>query len=310
MTAAKPVEPPRVAVAIPHEGYSVVPAELGDPGVLARIHHRVRVRQLDHAWPKIDAGPDGAVWFGHRKVEVFDAYPVIGEAASAVRVVLDDKHAIYAVWIARDDLRTVPLVDVALAPGATVFAGAPVERRGDRVRLLDSTLAIEGPVEPRLLGEVWLDRPRDKPRSATRQLAPATPIRATPNGQVIATDTDAREVAVIASGAWTEIELADKHARVHGFVPATALFDELHGFGTGSGYGIGVSDTDHFVVPKGTCIFDSLGGEVMGVETVEENRYAYRPTADHPGWWRVYLSTPWGAQIAWVHEGESCASGR
>lgn len=298
----------------------MVAAELGDPGVMARIHHRVRVQKLANAWPAQN-NPEVAAWKPARSDDRDEIFPVLGEDTNELRIVLDDKHAIYAVWIARGDARRVPVIDLALdgEPGAIVKAGGIVtqdEGRGEQVLLGVVTPAFEmhGWVDGRAIGEVWIARPTEK-QHATHKLADKTPIRAQPRStaKLLATSRELAYAAVIGASrdGWQEVSLDDPSARVHGFVPASAVSDDLTSSGTGSGFGIGISDTDHLVVAKGTCLFDSAGGEVMGVETVEEDRYAYRPNAEHPGWWRVFLSTPWGAQIAWVHEGESlCANAR
>ena len=51
-------QPGKVPPQIPHESYVVVPAELGDPDVMARIHHRVWVRRYARVWfGALDAEP-------------------------------------------------------------------------------------------------------------------------------------------------------------------------------------------------------------------------------------------------------------
>ncbi len=325
--ANQPRKPPPQ---IPHESYSVVPAELGDVGALARIHHRVWVRRY------------GRVWFGaqdvdpitdqidNRRVPVLEK--VIGETRQRIRIVVDaDREAIYAAWIPRADAVPAALREVELdgKRAAVLDPGAPlevVETRGDerRVALLNDDVAIGGWLDAKLIGDVWLGpgarRPHDGPRellekAAIHETASAgSPIVAIANARVAITELGPER------GGWIEVALERHYARVHGFARAldvqTPTELSLHSIGGGSGFGI--SDTDHADVTAGACLFDRAEGEVIGVNTKQVVRYAYRPSAAHPGWWTVFVGSHWGALRAYVHDlggdpavpkWESCASG-
>ena len=302
---------------IPHEAFSVVPAELGDPDIEPRLHHRLHLERYGKLWLASEDRAPIETETNHHPAD----YPVIAATRTRAQIVIsDDHHARYAVWIAREDAQPVALIDDEIAPGATVLAGAPLElgaSHGERrdVKVIDEAVALTGAIASRAIGDVWIVR-RAEPSHTTDLLPGQAAIHTRPDGPVVATTLQAVEVrATSTQGAWREVEYRDARVRVRGFVPASALSPDLHVGGTGFGGDFGVSDTSHVVVPAHACLFDRIGGEVIGVETAEHKRYAHRPAAASPGWWTVFVYSPWSGIQVMAHEladgtWESCASVR
>lgn len=95
-----------VAVPVEREAaLDVAPAELGDAAAVARLRHRVRLKQYGRAWLRLDVPPlnDG----GAGPVDDSDAsdilMPAIGETANRIRVVVEEDSARLAVWVERRD---------------------------------------------------------------------------------------------------------------------------------------------------------------------------------------------------------------
>jgi hypothetical protein len=128
------------------------------------------------------------------------------------------------------------------------------------------------------------------------------PIRVAPDAAVIATTLEILPVRVVGThGAWSEIEVHVPRARVHGFVPAVAVTTpaELHVLGgVGHGGGYGISDTKEVDVPTGACLYDKVGGDVVGVEVAPKRRYSGGMT--EPGWWHAYVGNAWGLMSVWL----------
>lgn len=331
--------PPTVEIAAPkapRADYTVVPAELADPGVLDRIPHRVRVRRFGNAWLREDQGEPTNTRHSGNEVDL--VLPVIGETRSRIRVAFEDDQARMALWIARQDTWPAIALPIGLSDrtgvayrNAGVFArrGAPVElgeRLGDRrgVKIQDELLELRGYVPEAVISNVWLAQPSDPPASfssthfeswtppadlRTRvKLLVGTHIRVTPDpaGTVIATTQHGELIAVIANnlGAYREIEIARPHARVRGYVLAsevTYTSEELRSFGTGSGHGFGMSHADRIEVPAGTCLFDRLDGEVVGVQLAPSTRLG-RKGRDGSKWSQIHIGTSWTIASVYIHD--------
>ena len=320
----------------PRAGFSVVPAELADPGAIDRIRHRTRVRWFGRASPIHGETPEPIIARSHKGEDVDRILPVIGESATEIRVVVEDDDARLALWIDRRDTWPTILVPLQLADregrvfatsGAFLETGAPcdVAFGRDRVRhvtLRDPDLAVDGWVPASAVGHVWLAAPGDKidldRTFSTHSYTPPSDKR--PKTMFVeratiraAGDASAPIVGIVLGedvigfvatrGEWTEVEIPRPYARVRGFVRESELrpaSDELTGFGSGSGSGFGMSHTDRIAIPAGTCLYDADNGNVVGVTTGDAERYGERREGD--GWSRVYINSPWAVLGFFVHD--------
>lgn len=337
--AATPASAPPTAPElgpIPRADFTVVPAELGDPGVLDRIPHRVRVRRLGRAW--ITPGSEPMRQRADDDASDRDfVLPVIGEAAGRIRVVTEDSGSTsrVAVWLAREDVwpaLVVPrvLVDRAgVASGISGKLGAPLvlaeQRAGRRraVRIPDEELRVEGFVDEAAIAAVWLapgDLPEKIDGTASHEYNPPNdprPVVELSEGTAIRRDRAAsspviavvtgesvRASVVATVGGVRELVLDRPYFTVRGFVDASATrdVDDLLGtIGTGGGYGFGMSHADRIDVPAGTCLFAAIDGEVVGVQLVQSTRLG-RLDAGPNGWSSVHVGTVWGHPSVFIHD--------
>jgi len=314
--------------------FTVVPAELGDPGVLDRIHHRARVRRIGNIWLRVD-GQISRNSTEHTESDY--VLPVIGESHAKIRVVADDDDARLAVWISRTDAWDSITTPIQLAdreghaaPNAGVWVGlgAPVEAtpHGERrsIRVRDDAVRALGWVPASVVAKVWTvpagDRsPTDMkmneshsfvpPADKRDQLALAihTVIRAAAdaNAPAIATieQIDVRGALLATIGAFREIELVRPHMRIRGFVSAsdaTPALDLLIGHGSGTGSGFGMSHADRIDLVAGTCLFDAADGEVVGVQLAPSTRLG-RHSPDG-AWSSVYVHNSWSLATLYVRD--------
>jgi len=318
--------------------FSIVPAELADPGVLARIRHRVRLRQFGTAWLTLDGKPmtKGAP---ARLSDLELVMPVLDERGARIRVVTEDDDTRLAVWIDRDDAWSSVATPIQLADrdghaspraGVWLTLGAPVEttrRAANRhaIHVHDLKVQIDGWVPDKTITHVWVATREDHGRSDHRRhgmrfvtesaqtgtpakIAPHTVILGAPRpgAPVIATiAAEELRVGIVAStGDYREIELVRPYARIHGFVASGALVpspDSMSVSGSGSGSGIGMSHADMIEIPTGTCLFDAIDGEVIGVQLQTTIRYG-RSRTDKPEWSLVYAGTPWSIAALYVRD--------
>lgn len=323
--APRTPEPAREArLEIPRAPFAVVPAELGDERVLERIPHRAMMKRWTVAWLTEHGAPFGDA----TRTDVDTAreiLPVIGERGAKIRIVVDDDHARYAVWVSRADTWSTALVPLALAgprgAPATVWIepGVALEEHARRgalreIAVVDEMLSVRGLVDARGVGEVWVapsqptdtrlgrfkswQPPRDHdvlvriPRGAELR------ARADSTSPTLATVT-ADELVVGklgTTGAFTEVEAQRPYLRVRGFVETAKVLgvtDDLLTSGTGSGHGFGMSHAVRHEVPAGTCLYDRAEGDVVGVTLEAETRLGGRLGDD--GWAMVYIDSPWRA---------------
>jgi hypothetical protein len=309
--------------------FTVVPAELGDAGVLERIHHRARLRRIGNAWIDPLAEPLSS----HERDDIDLALPVIAEVRQRLRVVtLDsDRSARIAMWIDRDDTWKVITTPLALADPAgnprTIWLalGAPVTVEGALksdlvpVRVRDEAMQIEGHAPRATIANVWLAPSgahdgdadgisvpgRSEPNKRYVALVAGTRIRDA-RGMEIATVTgeDVEGEVLADRGDTLEVEIERPYARIRGVVRVsdTTAVDQLSGFGTmGTGSGFGMSHADRIELPPTTCLFAEINGEVAGVQLATSTRLGRVKTAS-PSWSMVYVGTRWGIAKLYVHD--------
>jgi hypothetical protein len=286
--------------------YAILPGELGDAGVLEQIPHHARLVRVGRASLEVGGEP----LTGTSESEADDVIAVIGEARERVRVVSDEDDARLAVWIDRTDLAATVLAPVQIGgspdTGVWLEPGADVQlaqghRDGAReLWLLDDVVRAGGWVRDELLGTVWVG---PVPRSGGgdgHYVVVGSVVRSAPDAhapQLATLRVDADVTVIAKRGAWTLVELARPAARVRGFVAADEVLDgpgELAGHGHGTGYGI--SDTDRVQVSAHACLYDRVGGDVIGVNTSDRERYGFVDK----GWGHVYVDTPWGLTVVVV----------
>ena len=323
------------APTVPRASFDVAPGELADAEIYTRIRHRVRLAREGVAYLKIDGARVDDTGSAS-KVETRPMYPVLAESTDRVRIVAEEDHARFAVWVMRSDTAETVLAPVQVADatghapatsgvwlgaGASLDADARAGASGFReVTLRSQWLRASGYVPQAALGNVWVAGEREgyEPTTAdddskapvpTGTTVAATPVRATADGSgaVIAEILKVAPVRVVAkASAWTEIEVHVPRVRVRGFVPTRAIIDgdklDYHTFGHGRGYG---SSEQRIAVPGGACLYDGASGEVIGVTLAPEDRYT---RGGHtPGWWPVLVDTTWGLVTAYVHDTSSTA---
>ena len=153
--------------------------------------------------------------------------------------------------------------------------------------------------------EPALERTDDLLPQTTVSLAKGSVIRAAPAGPIIAT-TLVDGVAITTGptrDGWTTIDMRRPYARIHGVVLAASIGTGPTGIHTvGGGSGFGISDTEHVALPAGACLFDAPEQDTIGVNLKAIVRYAHRPTREHPGWWSVYVGSPWAILSVFAHD--------
>lgn len=298
----------------PVVAFSVDARQLGEPDVMQRLRHRVRVKR----WGRAYLAHDGeSVRQGDtsrdRDVERIDRIlPVLDETDTRIQVVVESDQARYGIWIepkdAWESIVAPVRVDVSTArpPVGVIFeAGAPITAgpRGSSrrtVQLRDEELAITGIVDAAYIGRVYVAPPeteRSTDARSRRALAGHTAIRAHPatSAAVLAISRSERHVTVLATDrAWTEVELVERYVRVRGYVPTRTLSEreETHEW---SAIGLGSSGTSHadrIDVPAGTCLYSGLEGEVVGVQLAQKIHMGRRRT-EKPEWSLVFIGSPW-----------------
>lgn len=325
---AVPSAPRVVQVAAPHvapPAIAINANELGDPGIEDRLVYRARVTTWGPLWLRQDAKDPARKRMtytgeGGKDLRVLDV------ARDRVRVVIADDDTRYAVWIARRDTATVPVATIQLADrdgrafdgnGVWLYPGAPIElgeKIGKRREVIarDDELRLRGFVPASALGEVWrfAGKPAN-PAGAHVWIDPEVAIRAAPDASADAVAMTAAQVEAVkveareTYGGWQWIEIARPYERVRGYVPGGAVKpmpDDVTTHGTGSGHGFGISDTDPVTLAVGACLFDAADGEVVGVNLSAKQRVGGKPSAERPGWWLVYVDSPWSALELWAHD--------
>ena len=314
----KPVQ--NAMPAIPTPSFDVVPAELGDPGILDRIHARTVVRSwcvLTIAGELVTSGTSCS------DNETNDVAAVIDVAAREVRVVIEKDNARYTAGVPSEMVRPTVLVPttighLTLVPG--VALEATKQRDEWRVTVVDDRLALDeqrlphdrvgrvfvaqpGAAPPVLgvrTGSRW-QMPRDKPRIV---IAKASVIREQPSATATKlASTKDQTIAIVlgAANGWTEIEVHRQHVRLRGFIADTDVVSPYEDFGTittgGSGYGM--SHAMKYQLPAGTCLYDAVDGKVIGVTLEARERLGQAPLQ---GWAKVWVGTPWSKTLMAVKD--------
>lgn len=286
----------------------VQPLELVLRGAPARGVRRAILAAHGEAWLRLDGEPTAAPGWH----DVDGAELAIAEVKDdRVRVLHEADDVRMLVWVSRGDLAPVIVREAVVAPGVVLAPGTAIVeegRDGDRVRVRVAAdgLVVTGSVEAAAIGEMWDAR---APRQArvTHVLAEQTPIRAAAGeaGEVVATTTRSIEVRAIgpARAGWREIETAGEHVHARGFVREDSLDAEARVGETGFGSGYGSSHAITLDVPAGTCLYDDVEGDVIGIVVEDRARLAY--ATERPGWFTLLVNSPWGLLDVPAHdEGE------
>lgn len=226
--------------------------------------------------------------------------PVVDERGPLVRVLVEHDHARTLVWVHADELAWSIARPVRLAgkgdAGIWLTTGAPVAVTGKgkrrTVRFDNASVRVTGTVAAGQLTRVFAVSAPIEPTFGST----APDLRVAPGGAVLY--AQALSVDVVGQrGAWDEVEHRSGYVRIRGWVEHARLDSGLLGtFGTGGGSGYGMSDTAQVTVPAGACLYDELGGKMVGVQLTTGLRYVSRHRGD---WWLVYVGTPWGKLEAW-----------
>jgi len=262
----------------------------------------VRLARLavhDKAWLRPGDEPHTAPgWYVPEDPEV----AVAEVQGDRVRILHDDDDVRVLVWIARADLAQVTVREVELRPGVVLRAGTPITGAA----ITADGLVVHGEVEPAQRGDLWDAVPPRPDAGQTRTLGSGRPIRAAPDpgADVLAMTTEAIEVRVIGPAArgWLEVETTGQHVVVRGLVERWYLDDLGATFGTGGGSGYGSSHAISIEVPAGTCLYDAIDGEMIGIVTSDRSRLARR--TDDDSWYVVLVNSPWGLLDIPIHGGE------
>ena len=204
------------------------------------------------------------------------------------------------VWGRADELAWSLARPVRLAgkgdAGIWLNTGAPVAVTGKgkrrTVRFDNASVRVTGTVAA---GELTRVFPVSAPIEPTFG-STAPDLRVAPGGAVLY--AQALSVDVVGHrGAWDEVEHRSGYVRIRGWVEHARLDSGLLGtFGTGGGSGYGMNHTAQVTVPAGACLYDELGGKIVGVQLATGLRYVSR---HRDAWWLVYVGTPWGKVEAW-----------
>lgn len=249
------------------------------------------------AWLRLEGEPQSSPGWNDA---VGGEVAIAEERGEFVRVLHEDDGVRLLVWILRGDLAPVLIRDVELRPGVLLRAGTPV--RGATIEW--EGLAVKGELPADALGERWDAAAAPQADANTRTLDTGLAIRALPEStaEVLATATEPIEVRPLGpeQRGWREVETIGPHVIVRGFVEEWHL-DGLGTIGRGGG-GYGSSNSISISVPAGTCLYDAIGGEMIGVTTVAETRLAHR--TDDDAWYQLVVNSPWGLLDIPVHGGD------
>lgn len=312
--AAKPARPaPSPPTApIAKRPHVVQPFELVLRGAPAVGVQRAVIAHYGSAWLRLDGEPKASPGWG---TPTATAIAVAEVRDDRVRILHDDDDARVLLWIERDALATVTRREVGLlaavgepapvrgGPGVTIAAGTVVQILGDVgdhhvIEVSADDLHVSGVLADDAIGDLWDSVPATEPPDPSHWMARGTTIHAEPHAgaPVLAETREPVEVEIHgdAQDGWREIETAGPSIVVRGFVFADRVSaDPSWGsHGTGSGHGYGASHRISVEVPAGACLYDRIGGEVIGVNTVARTRLAHH--GDEPGWWYVIVGSPWG----------------
>lgn len=262
---------------------------------LRRFRDRVHLASIGPAGLSPDAMTDsdsGGV------MSVWDEHVVVEQRDDAVRIVVEEDDARVLLWVSTDDLGWTVTKPTRLfgtgASGVWLQPGAPIDIEGKGARLAvvytDGELTLRGMVARKVVGHVF--RPRNDERYGHHG---ARLLLREPDGAVLVEEPKhGLGVDVIDRGAddWRLVEHRGKYLRIVGWARVADLDDGLRRVGgTGGGTAYGISDTPRVEVPAGACLFDPVGGAVVGVQTKTALRYV---TAEDHGVWSVYFGNTWG----------------
>ncbi len=319
-TGNAPIPPPA------HARFPVAGRELADPAIAGRLDHHAWIDRVDRAW----LDPLVAIPLEPRERGPFE-WSVLELRADAIRVLSDWDDVRIGVWLPRAAAVPVIISQVALSAdgvhGAWLAPGVPIAVRDNGLTIVDAdvsiattdpNLEVSGKVSQLALGAMWIGPEPSvtgaTPSNAMVDAATEVHIAANARSPIVARiGAQPQDAIVIASsGGWTEVGISRYGVRVRGYVPAmsvqvtnpTIRFRDTVGAG-----GYQLEDPDVIVLAAGTCLYDRVGGDVIGVVAKTGQRYVH---GGPPAWPSIAVGTYWGLAWAFAHEVspaklESCA---
>lgn len=297
---------PDPPVVKPKRVHRMQPMELVLQGVPALGVRRAIVDRLGEMRMRPD-GPSltSAGW----SAAAHDAIAVADVIGDDVRIVHEDDDARMLLWIRRADLARVTVRQVELVRGVIVEPGTRVT---DQDHVVLEGVAIQDPVAADAIGDLWEAAPPALREDGNRTLEASVAIRAAPSDHALQLAVTTDRVVVHAEAdrdGWLVVDTLGPQVRVHGYV--RDLDAGLDTFGTGTGGGYGVSHAITIDVPAGTCLYDAVGGEVIGVITAPRARLANH--ASESDWFYILVNSPWTLIRVPAHQTgdafDACVSG-
>jgi len=307
--AAAPARTHVVEASAAHRPHALQPWEMLVRGAPATGVPRAILARHGAAWLRLGGDVDESP--GWHDLDGTDR-AVVEMRGEHVRLLLEEDDVRLFVWVARADLAPVIAHEVALVatpgapapgrgrPGVTLAPGttfAETARAGEHVAVTIAAdgLRVDGFVPVAAIGDVW-ERAAPGALRRSHALDAGRVIRAAPDdgAPALATTTETIDVRALAPSyrGWREVTTLGPHVVVHGFVREHDAHADLYSHGTGGGYGYGSSHAMSFPVGAGTCLYDGIDGDVIGLVVADRKRLMRATTA--PGWYTLLVSSPWG----------------
>jgi hypothetical protein len=295
--ADAPTTTPTVARAETPRAHVVQPWELLVRGAPATGVPRAILARHGEAWLRLGGAVDTAP--GWQELDNADR-AVVEVRGEHVRLMLEDDDVRLFVWVARADLAPVIAREVSLAPGVTLAPGTTfteVARADDTVSIVvtEDQLRVEGTVPTSAIGDLWEPGASRKEQRSSHALEAGVVIHTAPDEEapVLATTTDTIDVRALGLSfrGWREIVTLGPHVTVRGFVRERDAKSDVLGGGTSGGYGYGSTHAMSLEVGAGTCLYDDVDGEVIGLVVADRTRLMRE--IDN-GWFALMVNSPWG----------------
>jgi hypothetical protein len=302
--AGAPIATPGVARAEAPRPHVVQPWELLVRGAPATGVPRAILARHGEAWLRLGGNVDTAP--GWQEPDNADR-AVVEVRGEHVRLMLEDDDVRLFVWVARADLAPVIAHEVSLAPGVVLAPGTTyteVARADDEVSILvtEDQLRVQGVVPTSAIGDLWEPVPERAEQRRSHALEAGVEIHAAPDEEapLLATTTDTIDVRALGLSfrGWREIVTLGPHVTVRGFVRERDAKSGVFDVGTGGGYGYGSTHALSLEVGAGTCLYDDVDGEVIGLVVADRTRLMREIDG---GWFALMVNSPWGILDVPIH---------